>query len=63
MTFPKYRYLIIDGVCRQDFPGDRWHQLTLEETDQLLSRFDGQTIDRPLPPETVIVGSTFHYSV
>jgi len=41
MKFPVYRYLVIDGVCRQDVPGGRWIQLSLEETDELLSRFDG----------------------
>lgn len=44
MKFPVYRYLVIDGVCRQDEPGGRWHQLSLEETDALLSRFDGMAI-------------------
>lgn len=50
MKYPVYRYMVIDGVCRQDVPGGRWTQLTLEETDALLSRFDGQALAAPSEP-------------
>lgn len=64
MKYPVYRYMIIDGVCRQDVPGGRWQQLSLEETDALLSRLDGVVLTPPaesrppLPDRTI-----FHHSV
>lgn len=63
MKYPVYRYMVIDGVCRQDAPGGRWTQLTLEETDELLSRLDGQTIDPPAPAATHVTETIFHHRV
>lgn len=56
MRFPRHRYFIVDGVCRQDAPGGRWVQLSPEETDELLARLDGfappmPSVLRQLPDE------------
>lgn len=56
MRFPRYRYFVVDGVCRQDAPGARWTQLSPEETDELLARLDGfappiPSVLRALPDE------------